>query len=66
MKALGAQAVPIPKGIDTFHVKEEIEPSDTVTAVEAVMSVNEERNCLEAKAGNLNVMIIQTKRQNLQ
>ena len=41
MKALGAKAVPIPNGIDTFHLKEEIEPSDTITALEAVMSVDE-------------------------
>ena len=50
MKALGARAVPIPAGIDTFHLKEEIEPSDTVTALEAVMSVDEERARLEGEA----------------
>lgn len=54
MRALGARAVPIPKGIDIFHVEEEIEPSDTVTALEAVMSVDEERNRLEIEAENLN------------
>ena len=54
MKALGARAVPIPSGIDTFHLKEEIEPSDTVSAIDAVMSVDEERDRLEKEADNLN------------
>ena len=54
MKALGARAVPIPSGIDAFHLKEEIEPSDTVTALDAVMSVDKERGRLELEADNLN------------
>jgi len=54
MKALGARAAPIPEGIDIFHLKEEIEPSDTITALEAVMSVDEERNRLEKEAESLN------------
>mmetsp|Transcript_26810 Transcript_26810/g.56355 ORF Transcript_26810/g.56355 Transcript_26810/m.56355 type:complete len:824 (+) Transcript_26810:149-2620(+) len=54
MKVLGARAVPIPGGIDIFHLKEEIEPSDTVTALEAVMSVDEERERLEKEADDLN------------
>lgn len=54
MKALGARAVPIPEGIDVFHLKEEIEASDTITALEAVMSVDEERERLEKEAENLN------------
>lgn len=54
MKALGARAVPIPDGIDVFHLKEEIEASDTVTALEAVMSVDEERERLEKEAERLN------------
>ena len=54
MKALGARAVPIPDGIDVFHLKEEIEASDTVTALEAVMSVDEERERLEKEAESLN------------
>jgi ATP-binding cassette, subfamily F, member 2 len=54
MKALGARAVPIPAGIDTFHLKEEIEASDTVTALQAVMAVDEERERLEKEAENLN------------
>eukprot|EP00546_Thalassionema_frauenfeldii_P022241 CAMPEP_0178907310 /NCGR_PEP_ID=MMETSP0786-20121207/7299_1 /TAXON_ID=186022 /ORGANISM="Thalassionema frauenfeldii, Strain CCMP 1798" /LENGTH=760 /DNA_ID=CAMNT_0020579093 /DNA_START=8 /DNA_END=2291 /DNA_ORIENTATION=+ len=52
MKALGARAIPIPKSIDIFE--EEIEPSDTVTALEAVMSVDEERLRLEEQAEELN------------
>lgn len=54
MKALGARAVPIPEGIDVFHLKEEIEASDTITALEAVMSVDEERERLEKEAEKLN------------
>ena len=54
MKALGVRAVPIPGGIDTFHLKEEVEPSDTVTALDAVMSVDEERERLEKEAEELN------------
>lgn len=46
--------MPIPAGIDTFHLKEEIEASDTVTALEAVMAVDEERERLEKEAENLN------------
>lgn len=57
MKALGARAVPIPAGIDTFHLKEEIEASDTITALEAVMSVDEERDRLEKQAENLNAAL---------
>mmetsp|Transcript_4166 Transcript_4166/g.8891 ORF Transcript_4166/g.8891 Transcript_4166/m.8891 type:complete len:832 (+) Transcript_4166:147-2642(+) len=54
MNALGARAVPIPDGIDVFHLKEEIEPSDTITAIEAVMSVDVERENLEKEVENLN------------
>ena len=57
MKALGARAIPIPGGIDTFHLKEEVEPSDTMTALDAVMSVDEERARLEKKAEDLNAAI---------
>ena len=57
MKALGARAVPIPAGIDTFHLKEEVEPSDTMTALDAVMSVDEERSRLEREVEDLNMAI---------
>ena len=57
MKALGARALPIPNSIDIFFLKEEIEPSDTVTALEAVMSVDDERLKLEARADELNALM---------
>ena len=57
MKCLGARAIPIPAGIDIFHLKEEIEPSDSITALEAVMSVDEERARLEREAEDLNMAL---------
>ena len=57
MKALGARAVPIPRSIDIFFLKEEIEASDSVTALEAVMSVDAERLRLEEQAEELNHMV---------
>ena len=57
LKALGARAIPIPNSIDIFFLKEEIEPSDTVTALEAVMSVDEERLKLEQQADDLNHLL---------
>jgi ATP-binding cassette subfamily F protein 2 len=57
LKAIGCRAVPIPKGIDVFHLKEEVESSDTMTALEAVMSVDEERTRLEAQAEELNRLL---------
>ena len=54
LKALGARAVPIPRGIDIFYLSEEIEPSDTITALDAVMAVDEERLRLEQQAEDLN------------
>ena len=57
LKALGARALPIPNSIDIFFLKEEIEPSDTVTALEAVMSVDEERMKLEQRAEDLNQLM---------
>ena len=61
MKALGARALPIPNSIDIFFLKEEIEPSDTVTALEAVMSVDEERLKLEARAEELNNLMAEVR-----
>lgn len=57
MEAIGARAVPIPSGIDIFHLKEEIEASDEVTAIDAVMSVDEERARLEKEADTLNAAL---------
>jgi len=53
MKVIGARAIPIAEGIDIYHHKEEIEASD-MTAKEAVMSVDVERQKLEAEADMLN------------
>lgn len=57
MKALGVRAIPIPSGIDIFHLKEEIEPSTTLTAIEAVMEVDEERARLEKEVEGLNAAL---------
>lgn len=57
MKALGARAVPIPNSIDIFFLKEEVEPSDSITALDAVMSVDEERLKLEKHAEDLNKLL---------
>jgi ATP-binding cassette, subfamily F, member 2 len=56
MKCIAAKCFPIPEGIDIFHVSEEIEAS-TMTAKEAVMSVDQERNVLEKEAELLNEMM---------
>jgi len=53
LRALGARAVPIPRSIDIFFLSEEVEASDTITALEAVMSVDEERLELEKQAEQL-------------
>ena len=57
MKALGVRAIPIPSGIDIFHLKEEVEPSKTLTAIEAVMEVDEERARLEKEVEELNAAL---------
>ena len=57
LKALGARAIPIPRGIDIFFLDQEVEPSDTVTALDAVMSVDEERLRLEQQADELNHLL---------
>ena len=44
LTALGCGEVTVPPGLDYFHVKEEIEASKTVTALEAVMSLCQEEN----------------------
>lgn len=59
LKALGARAIPIPNSIDIFFLKEEVEPSDTMTALDAVMSVDEERMKLERQAEDLNTLMTQ-------
>ena len=54
LRALGARALPIPQSIDIFFLKEEVEPSDTLSALDAVMEVDEERTKLEKQAEDLN------------
>lgn len=56
MRVIAARAFPIPEGIDIFHLKEEIDPTD-MTAKEAVMAVDEERVKLEKEAEELNDFI---------
>jgi len=53
LKAIGAKCFPIPDGIEIFHLSEEIEPSE-MTAMEAVMEVDEERSKLEKEAEEIN------------
>uniref|UniRef100_A0A6V0BTU4 ABC transporter domain-containing protein n=1 Tax=Pseudo-nitzschia australis TaxID=44445 RepID=A0A6V0BTU4_9STRA len=57
LKALGARALPVPNSIDIFFLKEEVEPSDTLSALDAVMEVDEERNKLEQRAEDLNQLM---------
>ncbi|KAF0694641.1 Aste57867_14480 [Aphanomyces stellatus] len=52
MNVLGARGVPIPESIEIYHLKHEIEPTD-MTALEAVTSVDEERNKLQAEVDDL-------------
>lgn len=54
LKVVGARAIPVPSNIDLFLLDQEVPPSDTVTAIEAVMSVDEERLRLEQQAEDLN------------
>ena len=57
MKMIGARCFPMPEGIDSFHLKEEIEATD-MTAKEAVMSVDKVRAKLEAEAEELNDLLL--------
>lgn len=52
LKALGARELPIPQHIDIFHLDREMEASD-MTALEAVMAVDDERAQLEKEAEGL-------------
>ncbi|GMH64209.1 hypothetical protein TrRE_jg10023 [Triparma retinervis] len=49
-------AIPIPDGIDLFHLEEEVEATE-MSALEAVMSVDEERARLEKDAEELNDLV---------
>lgn len=52
LKALGSREIPIPEHIDVFLLDREMPASDQ-TALEAVMSVDEEKRKLEAQAEHL-------------
>ena len=52
MHILGRRMVPIPDSIDSFHVVSEIEASD-MSALDAVLAVDEVRAKLEAEAEHL-------------
>jgi ATP-binding cassette, subfamily F, member 2 len=54
LKVIGARAIPVPSNIDLFLLDQEVPPSDTITAIDAVMSVDEERLRLERQAEDLN------------
>ena len=53
LNVIASRSIPIPEGIDIFHLAEEIEASD-MTALEAVMSVDAERAKLEKEVEQLN------------
>ena len=53
MNVIAARSIPIPEGIDIYHVAEEIEATE-MTALEAVMSVDQERAKLEKEVEQLN------------
>lgn len=52
LKALGNREVPIPEHIDIYFLDREI-PATDMTALEAVMSVDSERQRLEKEAESL-------------
>ena len=58
MRVIAARCFPIPDGIDIFHLSEEIEATD-MTAKEAVMSVDVERQKLEKEAETLNELMLE-------
>jgi ATP-binding cassette, subfamily F, member 2 len=65
LAALGARAVPVPRGIDIFYLSQEMEPSDTMTALDAVMAVDAERLRLELHAETLNHILAQLTDPNI-
>ncbi len=58
MHILGRRMMPIPDNVDTFHVVSEIEASD-MTALEAVLAVDEVRTSLEAEADSLSKLMME-------
>jgi ATP-binding cassette, subfamily F, member 2 len=64
LKVIGSRAVPIPNNIDLYYLEHEIEPSDTLTALDAVMSVDAERARLEQHAETLNTVMAELTDEN--
>lgn len=56
MGVLGRRLLPIPDNIDTFHVTHEIEPTE-LSALEAVLAVDSERERLEKEAEHLSSIV---------
>jgi len=56
LQAIGHRMVPIPGYVDIYHLSHEVEASD-VTALKAVMSVDNEKIALEAEAQKLSDMM---------
>jgi ATP-binding cassette, subfamily F, member 2 len=54
MKMIAARAIPIPDAIDIYFLDAEYEASDTITALGAVLDVQDEVHVLEARADALN------------
>ena len=52
LKALGNREVPMPEHIDIYYLDREMEASDT-SALEAVMSVDEEKGRLEKQSESI-------------
>ena len=52
LSVLGRREVPIPEGIDIFHLHREMPPVE-ITALQAVMEADEERKRLEEEAERL-------------
>jgi len=56
MTAIANRLIPVPSWIDVFHLSSEIEASD-MTALEAVLAVDEERQILEQEANKLSELM---------
>mmetsp|Transcript_7419 Transcript_7419/g.11194 ORF Transcript_7419/g.11194 Transcript_7419/m.11194 type:complete len:596 (-) Transcript_7419:344-2131(-) len=56
MRVIASRAVPLPEGIDLYYLSEEIEASE-ISALEAVMAVDEEREQLEKEQDMLHELM---------
>jgi ATP-binding cassette, subfamily F, member 2 len=67
MKMIAARAIPIPDAIDIYFLDAEYPASKTITALEAVLDVQDEVHVLEARADFLNHQMAEaTEDDNLQ